>query len=89
MSTATVDPSLASVTTTTDAVARKRARLVRDGQDAADRIVARVCAESTGPGHLLTLLGEAEKRVADGPAPQVFKDAFRERVIALSDGPVY
>lgn len=87
MSTATA--TAAPTTSTTDLVARKRAKLVRDGQDAADRIVARVCAESTGPSHLLRLLGEAESRVKNGPAPQVFKDAFAERVIALSEGPVY
>lgn len=87
MSTATATRN-ASVTTS-DAVARKRAKLERDGIAAADRIVAEVCAESTGPSHLLTLLGAAEKRVKDGPAPQVFKDAFAQRVIDLSEGTAY
>lgn len=77
-STATVVPA--------DRIARQRARHDREGIEAAHRIVTEICDTATGPADLLRRLGEAEKRVADGPAPQVFKDAFARTVIEMSEG---
>lgn len=70
--------------------ARRTAREERwkgEAREAAYRIMGQIASDSTGPGDLLRRMGEAESRVKNGPAPQVYKDAFAAAVIEYTETP--